>query len=192
MAPPLVDKGKLAMLKTILVYGLIAGVVVGVPMLLESTLLSSHMPLAWGMIIGYATMLIALSAVFIGIKRYRDTQLGGVIRFWPALALGLGISVVAGVMYVAAWEFTVAVTHMDFATGYADVLIKQKQAQGVSGAALQQFVAEMDKFKADYANPFFRLPMTFIEIFPVGVLVSLISAALLRNARVLPARPRAA
>ncbi len=180
------------MLKTILTYGLIAGCVVAIPMLLQATVLNGHPPLAYAMLIGYATMLIALSAVFIGIKRYRDTQLGGVIRFWPALALGLGISVVASVMYVLAWEGTVAVTHMDFATGYANALIKQKQAAGVTGAQLEQFVAEMEKFQAAYANPFFRLPMTFIEIFPVGVLVSLISAALLRNARLLPARPRAA
>lgn len=42
--------------------------------------------------------------------------------------------------------------------------------------------------KVQYANPLFRLPMVFAEIFPVGVLVSLISAALLRNRRFLPAR----
>jgi len=30
--------------------------------------------------------------------------------------------------------------------------------------------------------------MTFIEIFPVGVLVSLVSAGLLRNSRFLPVR----
>jgi Protein of unknown function (DUF4199) len=192
MTPPPIDEGKLAMLKTILVYGLIAGVIVAIPMLLQATVLNGHPPLAWAMLIGYATMLIALSTVFIGIKRYRDAELGGVIRFWPALAMGLGISFVASVMYVFAWELTVAVTHMDFANGYANALIKQKQAEGVTGAAMAQFVQEMEKFKTDYANPFFRLPMTFIEIFPVGVLVSLVSAALLRNARFLAARPRAA
>ena len=122
------------MLKTILVYGLIAGVIVAIPMLLQATVLNGHPPLAWSMVVGYATMLIALSAVFIGIKRYRDVQLGGVIRFWPALALGLGISVVASVMYVFAWEITVAVTHMDFATGYANALIKQKQAARRDGS----------------------------------------------------------
>jgi hypothetical protein len=37
-----------------------------------------------------------------------------------------------------------------------------------------------------YADPLYRLPMTFIEIFPIGVLVSLIAAALLRNRRFLP------
>ena len=180
------------MLKTISVYGLIAGVVVAIPMLLQATVLNGHPPLAWSMVIGYATMLIALSAVFIGVKRYRDGELGGVIGFWRALAIGLSISAVASVMYVLAWELTVAVTHMDFASDYANALIRQKQAQGVTGPALAQFVDEMQKFKADYANPFYRLPMTFIEIFPVGVLVSLISAAVLRNSRFLAARPRPA
>jgi hypothetical protein len=39
-----------------------------------------------------------------------------------------------------------------------------------------------------YSNPLYRLPITFVEMFPVGVLISLISAAVLRNSRVLPAR----
>ena len=59
----------------------------------------------------------------------------------------------------------------------------------MSGPALAQVVAEMERFKANYANPLYRLPMTFSEIFPVGILVSLVTAALLRNRRFLPARP---
>lgn len=39
-----------------------------------------------------------------------------------------------------------------------------------------------------YANPPFPIRMTFIEILPVGMLVSLMSAGLLRNPRCLPAR----
>jgi hypothetical protein len=46
----------------------------------------------------------------------------------------------------------------------------------------------MAEFREQYSNPFFRMPITFIEIFPVGILVSLISALLLRNSRFLPAR----
>ena len=46
----------------------------------------------------------------------------------------------------------------------------------------------MQEFADMYANPIFRIPMTFTEIFPVGVLVSLVSALLLRNSRVFPAR----
>ena len=81
-----------------------------------------------------------------------------------------------------------AVTGMDFAGEYTRGLIAQQQAKGISGEALAKFVAEMERFKEQYANPLYRLPMGFAEIFPVGVLVSLVSAGLLRNSQFMPAR----
>jgi hypothetical protein len=178
------------MLRNILVFGSIAGVVVGIPLFTLTVTMSHHVPLSYGWAIGYTTMLVALTAVFVGIKRYRDADLGGVIKFWPALFLGLGISFVAGVFYVLAWEAALTFTHMDFAGDYAKLMIEQEKAKGVSGAALAQFIAQMNQFKVQYADPLYRLPMTFTEIFPVGVLVSLVSAGLLRNSRFLPARRR--
>jgi len=77
---------------------------------------------------------------------------------------------------------------MDFAGDYARLLIEEQKAKGVSGDDLAKFTAEMERFKIEYANPIYRLPMTFTEIFPVGVLVSLVSAGLLRNSRFLPMR----
>ena len=178
------------MLRKILSYGLVAGLIVGIPSFGMTVLQSGHPPLAYSLVLGYLTMLVALSTVFLAIKRRRDTELGGVIGFWPAFGLGLGISVVAGVLYVLAWEAAVAVAHLDFASSYAQTVIAEQQAKGVTGARLAELVAEMDRFKVQYANPFYRLPMVFAEIFPVGVLVSLVSAALLRNRRFLPARAR--
>ena len=176
------------MLQKILSYGALAGLIVGIPMFGLALAMEGHPPLAYGMLIGYLTMLIALSTVFVAIKRHRDAELGGIIRFWPAFGLGLGISFVASVMYVLAWEAVQAVTHMDFAASYGQVLIEEQRARGVSAAALAKTIAEMEQFKVDYANPLFRLPMTFTEIFPIGVLVSLVSAALLRNNRFLALR----
>jgi hypothetical protein len=176
------------MLKTILKYGAIAGVVVGGFELLTFSVFSGMPPLKYGMVIGYTTMLIALSAVFVGIKRHRDVERGGVIGFWPALGIGLGISFIAGIFYVVAWEAVQAMTHMDFATAYANAILASEKAKGASAAKLAELSAQMAEFKVQYADPMFRLPMTFVEIFPVGVLVSLVSAALLRNPRVLPAR----
>jgi len=173
--------------RNILIYGVIAGLLVGIPLSVIVIAFSSD-HLANGMAIGYTVMLVGLSTVFVAVKRYRDIDLGGVISFWQALGMGLGISVVAGIIYVAAWDTACAIAGMDFAGSYAAALIAQKKAAGVSGAALARFVAEMDAFKAQYANPFYRWPMTFIEIFPVGVLVSLFTAALLRNSRFLPRR----
>jgi hypothetical protein len=175
-------------LRYILIYGVIAGAVVGVPLSVLTLSLSGRSMMHYGMLVGYLTMLIALSAVFIAIKRHRDVDLGGVIRFWPALALGLGVSAVAGVIYVIAWEASCAIAHADFAGAYARAMIAEQAAKGVSGAALDRVRAEMAQFKVQYANPLYRWPETFAEIFPVGVLVSLASAGLLRNSRFMPAR----
>jgi hypothetical protein len=176
------------MFRTILKFGVIAGLIVGGFEFGTVVAFSGMPPMKYGMVLGYTTMLIALSAVFVGIKRHRDVDRGGVIGFWPALGVGLGISFIAGVFYVLAWEAVQAATHMDFASDYARAVIAQQQAQGASAEALAKLSAEMATFKLQYANPLFRLPMTFAEIFPVGVLVSLVSAGLLRNSRFLPVR----
>lgn len=170
------------MQRVILVYGAIAGAVA-----IGSALLGIDLGLhsAW---LGYLVMLIALSLIFVGIKQHRDRHLGGVIRFGTATLVGLAIAAVAGVVYVAVWEVYLAATDYAFMSEYAEGVIAAQQAQGVSGAELQAIVEEMDRMTAWYAKPAFRLPMTFLEIFPVGVLVTLVSAAILRNPGVLPAR----
>nr|WP_246866775.1 DUF4199 domain-containing protein [Dyella sp. SG609] len=175
-------------MRTILKYGLIAGLVVGGFELATFVLFSGMPPLKYGMVVGYTTMLIALSAVFVGIKRHRDVDRGGVIGFWPALGVGLGISFIAGIFYVAAWEAVQSMMHMDFASSYAQAIIASQKAKGASAEALAKLTTEMEAFKVQYANPMYRLPMTFAEIFPIGVLVSLVSAGLLRNSRFLAVR----
>jgi hypothetical protein len=169
-------------------YGLIGGLVVG---LIDFTLflsLGDTPHLEYGMLIGYSVMLIALSAVFLGIKRQRDQDQGGVIRFWPAFGMGLAISFIAGVFYVAAWEASQAISGADFASVYSKAVLDQARAKGASAAELAKMAAEMAQFKLQYANPAWRIPMIFTEIFPVGVLVSLVSALLLRRPGFMPAR----
>lgn len=130
---------------------------------------------------GYATMIVALSAVFFGVRSYRDSERGGVIGFVPALLMGLAISAVAGVIYVLVWEVYLAATQYTFMDAYVDHVVAQQKAAGVAQADLERLLSEMDQMKAWYANPLFRLPMTFLEIFPVGLAVSLISALVLRR-----------
>ena len=176
------------MLRTILIYGIAAGLLVAVPMFLALAHFDPDF-FASSPFTGYLIMLVAFSLIFVGVKRFRDRALGGVIKFVPAFLIGLGISAVAGVIYVIGWEITLAATHYAFANEYAAAMVEAERAKGASPAALEAVAAQMEAFKAQYANPLFRVPVTFIEIFPVGLLVSLISAALLRNSRFLPARP---
>ena len=173
--------------RIILIFGVVAGLIVAVPMCL---LVANAEPgsAATSHFTGYLIMLLALSLIFFGVKRLRDRELGGVIRFVPALLAGLGISAVAGVIYVIGWEITLAVTDFAFIDSYSTAAVEAARAKGASAADVEAVIAQMDEFRRQYANLFFRLPMTFIEIFPVGLLISLISAALLRNSRFLPAK----
>ena len=182
------QEGRRQVLSFIVRYGAIAGLVVGVPLFLTFACAGGHPPGALGMLVGYLTMLIAFAAVFAGVKRYRDEALGGAIAFWPALALGLGISLVASLCYVIAWEAALAMTDTDFIAAYTETLVREKQAAGAGAAAIAELRAEMAAFGEQYRNPLYRMPITFTEIFPVGLLVSLVTAGLLRNRRFLPAR----
>lgn len=137
---------------------------------------------------GYLVMIVALSTIFLAVRDYRNKELGGVIKFLPALGLGLLIALLAGVAYVIAWEIYLAATDYAFMDNYIAHLIEAKRAAGVSGAELEAQIAQLNAMKESYANPLFRVPMTFLEIFPVGLLIALISAAVLRNPKVLPAR----
>lgn len=174
------------MLRIILINGLISGVVI-IAGILGTILLGGGHSSLW---LGYLIMLVALSSILVGVKQYRDRDLGGVIGFGKALLMGLGIAVTASIAYVLVWEIYLAVTHYAFIDQYTASILAAKRAAGVTGAEYQKAVAEMDTLRRQYADPLFRLPMTFVEIFPVGVLVALVSAALVRNPRFLPARSR--
>ena len=180
------------MLRTILPFGLASGLIVALPMFAMLAVDFDHDSWTSSHFFGYTLMLVALSLVFFGVKRYRDRDRGGVIKFLPAFLLGLGISAVAGVVYVVGWEITQALTNNAFITDYPKAMIEAARAKGASAAEIDKMTAEMAEFSRMYVNPLFRIPMTFIEIFPVGVVVSVITALVLRNPRVLPARPAVA
>ena len=169
-----------------LVYGGIAGAIV-ISVLVAGFMLDlpNHTTSMW---FGYLIMLVALSLIFVGVKRYRDVECGGVIRFGRALGLGLGISAVAAIVYIVGWETYLAASGWDFMGDYSATILDGMRADGASAAAIEAKQAEMRGLAEMYKNPLMRIPITFVEIFPVGLVVALISAALLRNPKVLPAR----
>jgi hypothetical protein len=176
------------MIRTILTYGLISGLITCLGIIATFFLPGAHSSV-W---LGYLIMLVALSSILVGVKQHRDQRLGGVIKFLPALGLGLGIAVVAGLAYVAIWEGYLAMTHYTFMDEYTAHILAAKRAAGVTGAAYQKAVAETEAMKVSYRNPLYRMMLTFAEIFPVGLLIAIVSAVLLRFPKFLPARSRAA
>lgn len=177
------------MFALILRHGLVAGLIVGLPLFGLAVFLKGHAPSGvWGMVVGYLTMLVAFSLIFVAVKQHRDRDRGGVIGFWPAFGMGLAISAVASACYVLAWEAALAATGLDFGAEYSKAQLAALQAKGASAEALAKMKAEMDAFAALYRQPLPRMGMTVLEIFPVGLLVSAVCAGLLRDPRRFPAR----
>ena len=175
------------MLKIALIYGAIAGSIVIAVMTL-GIIFSDEDTHTGSQAFGYTIMIVALTLIFVGVKRHRDRNLGGVIKFAPAFGLGLAIAAVAGVFYVFGWEIYLASTDYAFMENYARAALAAKAKAGATAVELEKLTAEMAAMTENYKNPLFRLPITFVEIFPVGLIVALVSAALLRNPKLLPAR----
>lgn len=171
------------MITTITRYGLAAGLIIGSILFGTTVGLNAHIPdPAVGMAIGYAGMLLAFTMIVLAIRRHRDGVLGGVIGFWPALGLGLGITMIATLFYVLAWEAALSVTGMDFGAEYAGMMVAEARTNG-DVAAIARAQAEAAQFTRDYARPWWRMGVTATEIVPVGLLVSLVAAGWLSRRR---------
>jgi len=171
------------MKKTILIYGLIAGIVVAIPMLFTANLChaDSNFDYTKSMVIGYATMIIAFSLVFVGIRNYRNNYNNGVISFGKAFQVGLLIALVASSMYVIGWLIDYYCFIPDFAEKYSAHELEQLRTKGASAAEIADKTKEMASFIKMYKNPLVVILMTYAEILPVGLIVTLISALILKK-----------
>ncbi|HYC93822.1 MAG TPA: DUF4199 domain-containing protein [Thermoanaerobaculia bacterium] len=165
----------------VLKYGLISGLILTVLCAIHwPVMINQHLPEPWGMVVGFSTMILAFTAVFFGIRAYRDKQ-GGELTFGRGLQVGLLIALITCAFYVIGWEIVYWNFIPDFADRYAAMTISRMQADGASAAEIAKTRAEMAQFKEMYANPIYNTAVTFMEIFPVGLIISVLSAAILRR-----------
>ncbi|HEY6193249.1 MAG TPA: DUF4199 domain-containing protein, partial [Bacteroidota bacterium] len=133
------------------------------------------------LLIGYASMLIAFSLVFVGIRNYRDKHNEGVISFGKAFKIGIMIVLIASTMYVIAWLIDSAYFIPDFAEKYSSQMLDKLKASGASQIEIEKQTKEMASFVSMSKNPFFNAMMAYIEILPVGLVVTLISSLILKR-----------
>lgn len=172
------------MKKITLVYGLIAGVIVSASMLLSiSGMFDTEGAVDFdkGMIIGYASMLIAFSMVFIGIRNYRNNYNGGVISFGKAFKVGGIIVLIASTVYVVSWLIDYFYFIPDFMEKYAEHTIANLRAAGATQVEIDQQVQEMADYTEMYKNPIINAGFTYMEILPPGLIVTLISSLILKR-----------
>jgi hypothetical protein len=170
------------MKKIIWVCGIIGGIIPISWGVLCEGLLRDSLSLNTRMIFGYATMILGFSLIFVAIKNYRDTYNNGQITFGKALSIGLWITLIASTVYVVVWMIDYKYFIPDFGDKYQAQAIAEMKASGVAAAEIQKQSAEMAATMQKYkTNAAFRAMFTYLEIAPVGILISLIAAAILRR-----------
>ena len=169
------------MKKIVWTYGLIAGAIVSALMGASVAYCTSNPNFKHSYAIGYATMLLAFTMIFMGIKTYRDKYNGGVVSFGKAFRVGLYIALISSTIYVAAWAIEYNLLYPDFMQKYSATVVNDLKAAGTTQATIDTKVKEMAKMAEWYKNPVFFVLLTYAEILPLGLVVSLICALILKR-----------
>ena len=173
------------MKKIVLTFGLISGLMISV-LMDGSILLSSRTGSGHSMALGYTIMVASFLLVYFGIRSYRDNVLFGQISFGRALTCGLLITAITCACYVVTWEIVYFTFLPHFMDSYFAAQVHRVQISGLDPAAAAAKIAAINHSQQLYQNPLVNMAYTLIEPLPVGLLLTLVSAAVLRRKQPLP------
>lgn len=168
------------MKKTIVTFGLLSGAVSALLMLLSVPLLD-RIGFDNGAVLGYTGIVMSFLLVYFGVRSYRDNVAGGTVGFGRAFTVGILITLVSCACYVVTWEIIYFKLWPGFAEKYTAYAIDKARAAGASQQSLDQTARQMAEFKKMYDNPLINAAFTFVEPFPIGLVVTLVSAAVLKK-----------
>jgi Protein of unknown function (DUF4199) len=169
-----------SMKKTVLTFGLISGAMSAALMLVTIPFVDK---IGWekGEIFGYTGIVLSALMVFFGVRSYRENVGAGRITFGRGFAVGVLITLLSSACYVGTWEIVYYKFMPDFAEKYAAHMVERAKASGASQQKIDETERQAKQFKQMYDNPVFNVALTFMEVFPIGVAVTLLSAGILRK-----------
>lgn len=164
------------MKKIVLIFGLIIGAIFCGNLGFMIYWMYHNPDLKGNDIAGYVIMVVVFSLIFFGTRNYRNKYLGGFISFGKAFKTGALIALVGSTIYVLAWLFSYYLFVPDFMDVYTDYVLKNCTPDDLPAKT-----KEMANFKEMYKNPFFVILITYSEVLPIGLVVALVSALLLKK-----------
>lgn len=171
------------MKKIVLTFGLISGAI-SAGLMMGIMRFIDQIGFDRGVIVGYTAILLSFLLVFFGIRSYRENVGDGYISFGRAFQVGILIALISSLIYIVAWEIVFQNWLYDFPEKYTNYLIEQARA---SGASAEEIARQREEWNSTWAlyrgNILIRAAYTFLEPFPVGLLITLISAVILRRRR---------
>jgi hypothetical protein len=168
------------MKKTVLTFGLISGAMSAAMMLATIPFVDK---IGWekGEILGYTTIVLSALMIFFGVRSYRQNVEGGRLTFGRGFAVGILITLISSACYVGTWEIVYYKFMPDFAEKYAAHMVERAKVSGASQQKIDETELKAKQFKQMYDNPLFNIALTFMEVFPIGLVVTLVSAGILRK-----------
>ncbi|MCC6818082.1 MAG: DUF4199 domain-containing protein [Bacteroidia bacterium] len=169
------------MKKIILTYGLLSGLLCSI-WIIFSVYIATDDLMDIGMIVGFASMILAFSFIFVAIIKYRNNYNQGVISFGNAFKIGVTIALIASTIYVLVWMIYFQFYCPDFFEKYTESYINKMKASGASQELMDTTFKKMQEDGIYYKNnAWYRIFMTYLEILPVGIIISLIAALILKR-----------
>jgi hypothetical protein len=168
------------MKKIVITYGLISGGIAAL-MMFVTTPLIGRVPFEYLTVLGYTVFVVCFLMVFFGIRSYRENVGEGTITFGMGFKVGILITLISCVIYVTSWEIIYQNFLPDFLEKYGNYVVEKERAAGATQEQLNLLMQENQKFMEMYKNPLIRFAFSMMEAFPVGLLITLISAWVLKR-----------
>lgn len=162
-------------MNTFVRYGLISGALISVALFLPFFIFGAKPEwMKVGEIVGYTSMLLCLSATYFAMRQ--ESQRRGGIGYGAALATGVGVSAVAGVLFgLATWVFYAAV-----GDALPEAMIafygEQIRHSGATAAAIDSQLKELEAMRPFFFNRPLQGAVMAATVFVLGVFESLVGA----------------
>ena len=161
--------------KIILKNALFGSIIVSALLVFVTLYMKANPEKEVSMLIGFAVMVLAFFFVASGIKQQREAN-NGVISFGKAFMTGFWITLIISTIYVLVWLVILYNFFPNFMEHYANMAIEKASPEEVV-----KVTEEMNTYKEMYKNPIMVILLTYMEILPLGIIFSLVSALILKK-----------
>lgn len=170
------------MKNTIFKYGILAAaILLTIPLISNLFMGSNPDNYTMGEVVGYSSMILSLLLIFVAQNEYRKNSPEGKIAFGKGLLMGLAISALASFGFaIYNWVY-IEFINPDFIEQYYSYYVESIKNSGQEAAVIQEKISQLEGEKAFFTSPMVQFAVMYLTVFAVGIVVSLITAAISSN-----------
>jgi hypothetical protein len=162
-------------------YGLISGIILAVMIIALTPLMKNIDDLEKSGTYGMFGMGIGLSMIFFAIRQVRDKLQNGIISFGEAFKTGLTVAMIGSLFYVVAWMMYFHFVDDSFIEIYSKYQIEQVESGTLKPEEKASQIKDINEMMVNYRKLPVMFAYTLMEIFPFGLMITIICAVLMKR-----------